>query len=105
MISRLTRDLVTSYSHHKRQGPESGPLLAARGLENAPLVALAERGPRELHEEQRSPSAQVRLMLVPCACRVESLQVVTLSKQRLLPRAACIAYLECSDPSAAACIA
>ena len=46
--------------------------MAARGLENAPLVALAERGPRELHEEQRSPSAQVRLMLVSCACRVES---------------------------------
>ena len=73
-ISRLTRDLGTSYSHHERQGPESGPLLAARGLENAPLVALAERGPREVHEEQRSPSAQARLMLIPCACRVESLR-------------------------------
>ena len=68
-ISRLTRDLGTSYSHHERQGPESGPLMAARGLENAPLVALAERGPRELHEEQRTPSAPARLLLIFRACR------------------------------------
>ena len=60
-ISRLTRDLGTSHSHHERQGPESGPLLAARGLKNAPVVALAERGPREVHEEQRTPSALARL--------------------------------------------
>ena len=60
-ISRLTRDLGTSHSHHERQGPESGPLLAARGLKNAPVVALAERGPRELHEEQLRRVRRLRL--------------------------------------------
>ena len=48
--------------------------MAARGLKNAPLVALAERGPRELHEEQRILSAPARLLLIFRAFREVSVR-------------------------------